>query len=138
LAEVVLTAGILVVAVVGLIHLFIYCSILSELSGNLTSALAQAQNKIEEIRNHNYSLITADYNGVTFDLTNPSGKGIIYVDAPQSGLLAIEVVVSWLNKNNRTIGEDQNRNGVLDSGEDLNGDGRIDSMANLITYIAQK
>ena len=144
LLEVLLTVSILTITLIGLLQLFVYCSFLSELSGNVTLAVTEAQNKLEEIRNHNYSLITADYieggsPGNTFNLSQGAGKGVIYIDSSNPSLLQIQVVVSWKNnKNDRVIGEDTNLNGSLDSGEDLNGNGKLDSPATVVSLIARR
>jgi len=55
------TVLVLVVLLTGLFRLFIYCTNLADLSGNLTAALAEAQGKIEEIRDHTYASIVTDY-----------------------------------------------------------------------------
>ena len=143
LVEVICTVGILAVVLVGLLELFIYTSALAEMSGNLTVALNAAQGKMEEIRNHSFSLITTDYAsggspGNTFDVSQPTGKGVIYVDSSNSDLLKIKIVVSWRNKKNRIIGEDINLNGSLDAGEDLDGNGQLDSLASIESLIAKK
>ena len=145
--ELLITSAILSVVILGCLQLFIYSSTEAEMTGNLTSALTETQNKIEEIRNHTYSNIVTDYAsggtpGNTFNLTLLTGKGIVYIDnstAPcNSELLCLQVVVSWRNKYNRVVGEDQNLNGVLDAGEDLNGNGKLDSPAMLMSMITRR
>ena len=143
LVEVICTVGILAFVFVGLLELFIYTYALDEMAGNLTMALKEAQGKMEEIRNYDYNLITTDYAsggtpGNTFDLSQPTGKGVIYVDASNSDLLKIKIVVSWSNKKNRIIGEDINLNGSLDAGEDLDGNGQLDSLASIQSLFAKR
>ena len=143
LAEALVTLGLVVVIVTGVLQLFIYCAVLSELSGKMTGVVSEAQAKVEEIFNHSYTLITTDYAsggspGNTFDLTQATGKGIILIDSSNADLLQIEVVVSWRNRNNRIIGEDKNLSGSLDTGEDANGNGRLDSPVSLVTWIARR
>ena len=144
LVEVLIAAGILAIVLVGLLQTFIQCSLLASMAGNLTSAVAQAQNKMEEIRNHNYDLITTDYAPVgtppanTFNVSPLDGKGVIYIDSSNANLLKITIDVCWKEKDNRIVGEDTNRNGVLDAGEDQDGDGQIDSIVKLMTLLAKK
>jgi len=143
LVEMLLVVGILAVVITGLMRLFIHCSVLSEMSGNKTLVLGEAQATMEEIRDHDYNSIVTDYSlggdpGNTFDLTHLNGKGIIYIDSTNADLLEIKIVVSWENKYNRVIGEDANLNGVLDAGEDLNTSGELDSIATIVSYIARR
>ena len=139
LVEILLAAGILGVVLVGQLKLFIVCSGLSNISGNLTVATAAAQSKLEEIRGHEYSDIVTDYSGATFDLTDLTGKGVVYVDSSNPDLLEIEVVVSWEEeKSKRVIGEDTDLDGVLDGGEDTNFNGRLDSIVAISSWLADR
>lgn len=149
LAEILVAAGILVIVVVGLIQLFIQCSVLSELSGNITYAMTDAQAKLDEIRNHSYSFITTDYiaggtPGNTFDLTKGNGKGVIEIDSSSPpynpNLLKIRIVACWKENDGRVVGEgrDINLDGNLDTCEDLNSDGKISSPVTLISFIARR
>jgi hypothetical protein len=49
----------------------------------------------------------------------------------------IRIVACWRNQNGRVIGEDKNLNGTLDAGEDLDGNGLIDSPAVIESYVAR-
>jgi len=143
LAELVFVAGILSFTLVGMMKLYIYTSTQAEMAGNVTIAVSQAQNKLEEIRNHAYDMIATDYGsggtpGNTFDLSILTGKGAVYIDSSNSELLVLEVVVSWMDKYNRIIGEDANLNGVLDGGEDANGNGKLDSPVRLMSMITER
>jgi len=143
LTEVLVSAAILVVVSVGLIQVFLRASALSSLSGNMTIAMSEAQDKIEEIRNHDFDLIMADYvsggtPGDIFSLSEVTGTGKIYISNANPDLLEIEVVVSWQEKDDRVIGEDQDLDGVLDAGEDINGNSQLDSTARIITYLARR
>ena len=143
LIEVVATVGILVIVLANLLGLFIYCSMLAQTSGNMTLAIREAQGKLDEIRDHSYSLITSDYAaggspGNTFNLNQLTGKGVIYFESSNPELLQIKVVVSWKNKDTRVIGEDANFNGILDTGEDKNANGQLDSIVSLTTMIARR
>lgn len=141
--ELMFVAAILVVVIAGMIRLFIFTSTQVDIAGRKTIALSQAQNKLEEIRNHTYSTIAADYAsggtpGNTFNLSLINGKGVIYIDSSNSELLTVEIVVSWQNKYNRIIGEDVNLDGALNAGEDLNSNGKIDSSIELISYVTRR
>lgn len=139
LLEVLVAAGILVIVLVGLFRLFIYCQELADLGRNMTLAVAEAQGKMEEIRNHPYADITADYAsggtpGNTFNLTQVNGKGVITIDASNNKLLGIKVVVCWQNHNGRVIGDDKDLDGVVDAGD---ANGVIDSLVTIESRIAQ-
>src|SRR3990167_4005487 len=127
LIELVFVAGILAVVLTGMIQLFIHTSVTAELSGNKTLAVAEAHNKLEEMRNHSFDLIATDYAsggtpGDTFNLTNLTGKGKIYIDNSNPSLLTLKVVIAWQNKYNRIVGEDLDLDGTLDGGEDTDSD----------------
>lgn len=147
MVELVIVIGIMSVSIVGLLSLFLYTSVQGEMSGNKTLAVKTAQSKVEEIRNHTYSLIAADYAlggtpGNTFDISGVTGKGVVYIDstnAPCSAeLLCIEIDVSWQNKYGRMIGEDINYNGVPDAGEDVNVNNRLDSPVKIVSMITRR
>jgi len=98
---------------------------------------------MNEIREYDFDSIAADYasggsQGNTFNLSQINGMGIIYIDLSNSLLLEIEIVVSWLNQFNRVIGEDQDLDGVLDAGEDLNNNGKLDSVVEMVSLVAKK
>jgi prepilin-type N-terminal cleavage/methylation domain-containing protein len=61
LAEILVAVGILGVVMVGLLQVYIYCSVLAEAAGNKSVAMAEAQSKMEEIRNNDFESIVADY-----------------------------------------------------------------------------
>jgi len=143
LVEVLVATGLLVIVLAGLVGLFVYCSLLSELSGDMTMVMSELQGKWEEIRNHDYDLIVSDYSsggtpGNTFDLTQVNAQGVIYMDATNPDLLVVKIVASWQTRNDRIMGEDQNLNGVLDAGEDQNGNGEIDSSTSIESMITKR
>lgn len=134
---------IVAITLVSMMRVFIYCSTLAEISRNLTAAMAEAQNTVEQIRNHNYSSIAVDYGsggtpGNTFSLTLLNGKGAITINSSNADLLQVDVVVSWQDQNNRIVGEDLDLDGVLDVGEDANGNGVLDSPVKLSTLVARR
>lgn len=140
-----LLIGIAIIAfiLISMMELFIYTSSQAQMAGNVTQAVSQGQSKMEEIRNHTYANIVADYSsggspGSTFDLTGITGKGRIYIDSSNAELLQIKVVVSWRDKYSRVVGEDKNLNGSLDSGEDANGNGQLNSPVELVSMITRR
>lgn len=143
LLELLFAVSVLVTSIAGMVRLFMYTSTAADIAGRQTIAVSEAQTKLEEIRNTNYDLVTTNYGsggtpGNTFDLSLINGKGVIYIDSSNAELLVLEVVVSWNNKYNRVVGEDQDLDGVLDAGEDANGNGKLDSSVELITYLTRR
>lgn len=110
LAEVLIAVGILAVVIVGLLQLFVHCSNLAEAAGNTTLAVNEAQNKMEEIRSHNFSTMAVDYAsggtpGNAFTLTSLNGTGAITISqvGGSSALLQVRIDVVWQNKNGRNF-----------------------------------
>ena len=110
LVEVLIAVGILAVVIMGLLQLFVYCSNLAEAAGNTTLAINEAQNKMEEIRNHDFNAIAIDYAsggtpGDTFALTSLNGTGAVTTSqvGGSSELLQIQVDVAWQSKNGRSL-----------------------------------
>ena len=154
IVEVIIAAMIIVVGLAGVVQVFYYARGQGEISANLTYALSAAQDKMEEIRNHTFSSIITDYSsggtpGNTFALSEITGKGVITIDATDdagnteddgvnSNLLQVEIVVSFKTSNSRIVGEDQDLDGVLDAGEDLNGNGKLDSPVTIVSRVAKR
>lgn len=143
LAELMIVVAILATVFTGMIQMFIQTSALANLSGNKTIALSEAQSKIEEIRSHAYDQIVTDYSsggtpGNIFDLSLLNGKGIIYIDNSNAELLVLEVVICWLDKYGRVIGEDTDLDGILDLDEDTNDDFKISSEIKLMSMITRR
>lgn len=151
LIELMIVIVILIVVLIGYLQLFIYCLGLTETTGNSSIAISKAQGKMEEIRNSDFDDIWDEYGEYpenTFilspDLDGIDGMGVIYiegVDDPNpeiADLLEVEIFVSWEEKGNRIIGEDSNKNGIIDDGEDLNENNKLDSPVSLVTLIAER
>jgi len=144
LVELVITVGTTLIAVLGSIQLFTYCMWQSENAGNLTSSMQEAFAKVEEIRATPYGDIMTTFGppaGQTsrsFTPTRVQGLGIIYVNEVSPDLLQVEVVVNWQERGRYVVGEDQNLNGILDGGEDGDGNGRISSPASLVTLLTRR
>ncbi|MFT5387316.1 MAG: competence protein ComGC [Lysobacterales bacterium] len=143
LVELILVAGIMSVTIVGLLNLFIFTSTGAELAGSKTRAIAEAQTVLEEIHAYNFDDIVTDYAsggavGDDFDLTYLPGKGTIYIDSSNVDLLEVHVTICWRDKTGRILGEDTDLDGVLDAGEDVNGNNEIDSIVRLSTMVARR
>ncbi len=141
--ELLLAVSILAVIVVGIEEMFIMASVLGDISTNTSKAIVEARNKLQEIQNTNFDQIVTKYSqggdiGNTFDLINLRGKGVVTIDQTNPVLLIITIDVSYMNKNNRVVGEDQNLDGILEGGEDVNNNNKLDSVATLTTYIAKR
>ncbi len=142
LLELMIAAAVLIVAISGLLATFTGLLSLNENSGSLSLAITAVQDKMEEIRNSDFSTLFATYNGENFepDGFSPSeAEGNISIDnTTNPDLLEVAVSVSWRSRSNRIIGEDGNLNGSLDAGEDLNSDGRLSSPAEVVTLIGKR
>ncbi len=143
LVELLVVVAILSFILTGMIGLFIQTSTHGNMSTNKTIALNEAQGILEAVRNHDFDSIVTDYSfggspGDTFALTNPTGMGKIYINSADPDLLTLQVVVSWQDKYNRIIGEDTDLDGVLDGGEDINGNTQLDSPVSLMSMITRR
>lgn len=140
LIELLVVVGILAVVILGLIQTFLLGSVLADLSNRKTLAVGEAQDKLEEVLNHTFGAITADYAaggtpGNTFSLSQTTGRGVITLTTLSASLIQVDVVICFQYRNGRIYGEDLDLDGVLDAGEDANGNGVIDSDVRLATYI---
>jgi type II secretory pathway pseudopilin PulG len=141
LLELMIATVVLVIAISGLLATFINILSLNETSRKLSLAIAACQDKLEEIRNSSFSTLFTTYNGMHFD---PDGflaqdaEGNVYIDNANPNLLEVCVSISWRERSNKIIGEDKNLDGVLNSGEDINSNGRLSSPAEIVTLIGQR
>lgn len=140
LVEVLLAGAILAFCLCGLLLTYINMFILSDLARDLTLATNAVQAKMEEIKKTSYAGLST-FNGVTFDIAgfaSSDAKGVVEVtdNLGYADLTRVRIVSS-LKSRGRIIGEDQDLDGVLDFGEDANGNGRLDSPIELVTLIAQ-
>ncbi len=150
IVEVMVSALILAFIVVGLAELYIYTSRLALVSGNMSQAISEAQSKMDEIRNKSFSSIATSYpSGTTFvvnqtlaGVTKKIGEGVIYLDTTNADDYIIYICVSFKDKQGRIIGEDNSSagslNGVIDAGEDVNGNFKLDSPVTLISEVSNR
>ena len=156
LAEVLLAVAILAFALCGILGTYLACFNLTITSKNVNIATSAAQGVIEEIRNTPYSRMVDDHQvqlgGQFYNLTLVSGNlyclnftvnnlpqnmGVVYINQANPDFLTVTAEVSW-KQGNAVIGEDINLNGLLDSGEDKNGNNMIDSSVELVTQVVPR
>lgn len=141
LIEVLISAFILATIAIVFLQGYISCIKLASLSKEYLYVLNSAQDKMEEIRNYNFSGIYNYYNngvGHTFKIGgfDPNDNmGVVSVDNSNPDLLYVIVTVCWRHLDGRIIGEDTNLDGILQSSEDTNNNAKIDSPITLVTYV---
>jgi len=154
LLELMMASAVLIVAMAGLLGTYMLCFNIIETSKNLTLATNAIQQEIEVIRDYPFSnianLVTASpsgFKGATFTVPGfaaGSAIGSVSVNDSNPDLLKITVSVSWRQKSGRIIGEDNGRgggialNGRSDGSEDLDGDGSLDSPAEITILMANR
>ena len=114
---------------------FIKCMELSDLAKNSSLAVWGARNRITTIENTAFNQIYNTYNNTTFTINGMTGIGKTYVNNTDPDHLLLTVSFSWRERSGRIIGEDKDLDGVLDTGEDANGNGQLDSIVKLTTQI---
>jgi len=138
LPELLIAAGILALAITGILLSYMRCMELNEISQNTSVAIKAATSRLEQIRNTTFSTIQATYDQVAFDVNGLEGKGVAYIDNSNPDLLKVDVCVSWRQNNGRVHGQDLNLNGQIDGGEDPDGNNILDAPVQLTTYIFDK
>ena len=133
--ELLIASLILMAIFVGTMMVFIKCLDLTEFAGNSTSAVWAVKNRIAQIEGTAFAQIAGTYHNVTFTDNAVNGIGVSDVDSSNPELLEVTVTFCWRQKNGRIIGEDLDLDGVLDGGEDTNGNGIIDSPVQVVTKI---
>ncbi len=138
LIELLFAVGILAVVLCGILATYSSCFVLGATSKNTNIATNAAIGLMEEVRSTPFAQIPNDYGDLNFAVNGiPASRGVVYVDDSNPELLEITVEVCW-RQGNRVIGEDENLNGILDAGEDVNGNGRIDSPVELVARVANR
>ena len=140
LVEILVSVGIMAVAIGSVFHTTHKMFELNEYNQSLLPIMNAIEGKMDEIRNVPFDDISSGYDGSTFligELTTRSitHRGSVQVDVIEASfLLRVKITVSWQHRT-KTIGEDANFNGVLDSGEDTVANGELDSPCSMITAI---
>ena len=135
LVELVVAAGILVVAITGILISYVRCMELNEVSKNMSLCLQSAESKLSEIKSTDFTLVKTTFHQISFNVSGIDAKGVSYVDDSDPELLEVVVSISWQQKNGRIFGDDANLNGTIESGEDSDGNFMLDSPVQLTTYI---
>lgn len=131
LVEILVSTAIMAIAITSTLQILMYLLQMNEANQVSVACMNRVQGIMDEIKRVNYDDIVL-YNGDTFTVDELTARGIrhrgvIYVNEIEASFLSdVKVVISWENRS-RIIGEDRNFNGALDGGEDLNGNGQIDS-----------
>jgi prepilin-type N-terminal cleavage/methylation domain-containing protein len=145
LIEVALALAILAVTLSGLLLTYVSMFVLTDMQRDHALASNALLARLEEIRAMGFDDISTAAG--SFNLTdygfpaNQSSRGRVDVVTSFSGypatLTKVRLVACYATRLNRTVGEDRNFNGVLDSGEDVNNNSRIDSAAEVVSLIAK-
>jgi prepilin-type N-terminal cleavage/methylation domain-containing protein len=142
LVEILVSTAIMAIAITSTLQILMYLLQMNEANQVSVSCMNRVQGIMDEIKRVTYDDIIL-YNGDTFTVDELTTRGIrhlgiIYVNEIEPSFLTdVKVVICWENKT-RIIGEDRNFNGSLDGGEDLNGNGQIDSPITIESTIVNR
>ncbi len=135
LLELLIGSSLLLITIAGVLMSYLRCIELAEISRNSSSALQTARSKMEQVKATPFDQIVANFNNITFDIANLNAKGVSYVDSSNPDLLKVTISVCWKQRNGRLFGEDANLNGLVNTGEDKNANGILDSPIQLVMNI---
>ena len=97
LIEVIVSVGILLPAIISLLFIFVYCKSLNESNNNLVTAVVDAQNVLEQIKNLDY-LEISNFSPPAFDhLDNQTAT---VTTSEQGRITEVTINVIW-NENQR-------------------------------------
>lgn len=133
--ELLISTVIFLLACVGILFTFTRYMELNEMTQNSSLALEGAIERMEAVKNTVFNQVTPLYDDQTFTVAGLAGLGTIDIVEPTTDIREVWVTYSWQQNNGRIVGEDLDLDGVLDGGEDSNGNGRLDSPVQLVTYI---
>ena len=137
LIELIITAGVLLFSITGLLMIYVRSLELNEISRNSTLSVQAAKAQLEKIKATPFAQIAPEFNGTKFTVSGIDGIGVSYVDSIDPTLYKVMVSVSWRQEkmgSYRCFGEDLNVNGEIDVGEDVNGNGKLDGPVQLVSY----
>ncbi|MEK6715594.1 MAG: prepilin-type N-terminal cleavage/methylation domain-containing protein [Candidatus Omnitrophota bacterium] len=129
LIEIVIAMLVVFIAVIGLLAAYASSFELVETARNTTYALNEAQEKVEELRGHNFFDIFDDYANTNFTVDGiaaGNSNGLVEVGNTNPGLLLVTVTVCWRQRSGRIIGGDSGLNPLSSS------------PVRLVTYIANR
>ena len=139
LLELVIAVAIFILAICGIISLFVSLSGLADSAGNITRMVNVARGEFEtNIRNANFDSLA------TYSLLPPAIPNnmslICYIQnhPTVNDVKQVLLVVSYRHRGNYVFGEDKNINGVLDGGEDTDGNGRLSSICEIATFVKRE
>lgn len=135
LPELMIAVLVFLVAIIGIVYSYLKFLELQDIGRNVSIATQAVRNQMENIKNYDFNSISADFDNTTFTAVGINGRGVIYVNDDNPQLLQVKVVFCFRQPNGRLIGEDTNLDGVLNAGEDANGNGQIDSYVQVTTNI---
>jgi len=138
LIELSIAIAIFVIAACGIISIFLSCATLTDSAGNITQMANIARGELEDsVRRANFDTL-ANYFLLPPNVPNDTSLAVYVQNHPTiNDLREVIIVLNIRGKSNRVVGEDQNLNGVLDGGEDLDGNGRLSSIYEVATYVAR-
>ena len=104
---------------------------LNESNDNIVFGMNELQGMMDQVRNAPFEDIVTVYNGRLFTVDALTNRGVVHqgtiaITVLDPDLLRVKMSISWQQRS-RVLGEDQNLNGILDGGEDVNGNGEMDS-----------
>lgn len=134
LPELLVASAIMLSIFAGTMAAIMKCMELAEMTRNSSMAVMALKNKVMEVEDADFAQVFNTYHNVSFTIPDINGIGVTYVDNTNADLLEVTAVFSWRQQNGRTMGEDQDLDGQLDAGEDLNGNGRLDSLVEVTTF----
>lgn len=140
LLELMISCGVIIVALAGLLSTYVACLGLNETTRNTSLSLSAAQRVFEEIRSATFTGVAAAYDGYNFSVAGMAAGeslGHVRVDSSDPGLLNITMGVCWRQKGDRVIGECADSGGILVF-VDSDGNNVLDSPVQLSTLLAQR
>ncbi|NQT96077.1 MAG: hypothetical protein HQ572_06455 [Candidatus Omnitrophica bacterium] len=138
LVELTIAIAIFVIAACGIVSLFISCATFTDSAGNITRMTNVARQELEDnVRSANFATLNT-YSQLPPNVPPRTSLACYVQNHPTvNDIKQVIIVVCYEEKSNRVLGEDQNLNGVLDGGEDSDGNGRLSSLCEVATYIAR-
>ncbi len=136
LVEVMISVLILIPVCVGVMYVFIKCVELSEMARHSSEAVREIKTKVSEIENTPFDQIKNTFHNTTFTAAGLNGIGVTYIDDTDTNMLTVTATFCWREKNGRVMGEDVDLDGQIDSGEDINGNGMLDSPVTVVTRVS--
>lgn len=131
LVEILISTAIMAFTITAVLQILHNLVRLNESNDTISAGMNEIQGIMDQVRNSPFDDVVPVYNGRNFTVagltnTGVEHQGTIEIFVLDPDVLRIKISVSWRQRT-IVLGEDQNLNGVLDSGEDVNGNGELDS-----------